>query len=142
MTRLRIIWICFSFIFISINIQNAYCQLNKSDSLIIKSLNAINITDAINSPLPDSIRKITIKYFIVNGLKPSDYYTINNTRIQINDEKGMIAYLRIGALRDKYNLEHSNEPLLRLGSLGGDGDEIMVVYNHCFSEITGITNSE
>jgi hypothetical protein len=88
--------------------QESYCQLSKQDSLAITLLKAINITDSINSPLPDSIRIVTIKHFRKVGLEPSDYYTIRDFSVDKRNNLGEIKTYEIRNRQDFQLLDNSN----------------------------------
>jgi len=55
----------------------------------------------------------------------------------------MIEYYRIGALRDMlFDDELESQGFMKIGSYGDEGDDIIVIYNSDFSQISEIHNAE
>ena len=131
--------------------QNSYSQNSTYDSMAIKFSSAIRLMDSIKSPVPDSIRTRIVKYFNSNGLKPNAYYTTKYFRLSSNEENGYINLLRIGALRDLYGMSLSKEwkvvgkdkkVKVCFGAAGGDGDDILIMFDNRFYSIKKIVSSE
>jgi hypothetical protein len=119
--------------------------LSERDSIIIDELEAVKLTDSLNSSLPYLVRKVTINYFSRNNMNPDEYYTIRKTKpFKLNmrnhdttvKEVYIVNFLRIGALRDIVDgIPHA-------GASGGKGDNIQVVYDIEFKEVLMINESE
>lgn len=131
--------------------QNSYSQNSTYDSMAIKFSSAIRLMDSIKSPVPDSIRTRIVKYFNSNGLKPNEYYTTKYFRLSSHEENGYINLLRIGALRDLYGMSLSKEWKVvgnvkiwkvSVGAAGGDGDDILIMFDNRFYSIKKIVSSE
>ena len=169
---------------LSLQSLESFGQSDSKDSLAICILGAIKITDSIKTPLPDSIRQVTLLHFKKLGLEPSDYYTtidfdvnksnnlgerktykihsqndfksLDNLNISKNslliaslkavtkiENSWSVEFYKIGALRDRcFDNEMYKEGFTRIGSYGGEGDDIMVVYNSNFSKILEIYEAE
>jgi hypothetical protein len=164
--------------------QESYGQFDKKDSIAISIMGAVKITDSINTPLPDSIRLVTLLHFKKLGLEPSNYYTTRDLGVQKRNNLGeskayeiqsrnsfksldnldvsknslliasfknntkienswIVEFYKIGALRDRcfYN-KMDEKGYYRIGAWGGEGDDIMVVYNSNFSKILKIYEAE
>ncbi len=123
--------------------MKSFCQTSKTDSLAIKYMNAIRITDGINSPIPDSIRNLTIGYFLSKDLKPEEYFTTKHYNLTTDRYYGYINVLRLEALKNIYHMNNSKDTeYVIIGAAGGEGDDIFIVYNKEFSEIIEVTNAE
>ena len=102
-------------------------------------MGAVKLCDSVNKQLPDTIRIKIIKYLGQNGFNPDEFFTITHS-MQKNDDGGYVGLLKIGALRDLYNMQFSKE--MRFGAAGGEGDDIVAVFDKKFRNIKRITNSE
>jgi hypothetical protein len=114
--------------------HDLYSQQSSNDSLAIK------LTDSINTPLQDTIRKRIIIFFKCNGLNPNEYYTTKNSRLIKSNDEGSVLLDKIGALRDLYRMNINNE--WREGTAGKDGDEIWVIFDGEFKNIKRILITE
>jgi hypothetical protein len=92
-----------------INSNTLCCQLNKLDSLAIKISHAINLTDSINSPLPNSIRLVTIEHFLKVGMDPSEYYIKTDRDINVIKSNNLDEYksFKIHSQKDFLSLDTS-----------------------------------
>ena len=108
MKHLGILYSVFTITSLFVYSQDSYCQLSKQDSLAITLMKAINITDSINSPLPDSIRIVTIRHFKKVGLEPSEYYTIRDFSVDKTNNLGEAITIRIRNRIDFQLLDNSN----------------------------------
>jgi hypothetical protein len=118
----------------------SFSQLSREDSLVIRELNAANLTDSRNSKIPKSIRLLIIDYFIKNGLNPIEYYTTYIMPFKKGPclaEYGCpINLMKIGALRDLYY----NPPVP--GAAGEEGDDLLVIFDKDYKKILKVLNSE
>lgn len=118
-----------------------FSQSSSLDSLAIKYMDAVNLTDTINSPLPDTIRVRIVEYFQQNKINPKDYYTTKYTRPLISNNEGFIGLVRMGALRDLYTTSLLIN-VMKVGSSGGEGDDIWVIFDGNFKSIKRISSTE
>jgi hypothetical protein len=86
--------------------QESYSQPDKRDSLAISLMKAVKITDSLNSPLPDSIRHVTIKHFKKLGLDPSEYFTTKDFSIEKTNTLGESKDYKIQSRNDFKNLDN------------------------------------
>ncbi len=134
--------------------KGLYSQPTKLDSLTIRYMGAVKLCDSVNTQLPDTIRIKIIKYLDQNGFNPEEFFTTKRS-MQKNNDGGYVGLLKIGALRDLYNIQFTKEKRVysdkgddivvveaRVGAAGGYGDDIVVVFDKKFRDIKRITNSE
>jgi hypothetical protein len=119
--------------------KTGYSQLSRLDSLSIRYNGAVLICDTTNTQLPDAIRIMIIKYLGQNGFNPKEFYT-TKLSFQQNKDDGFVGLLGIGALRDLYNMQFSKE--IRVGGAGGEGDDIVVIFDNKFKSIKRLSSSE
>ena len=140
MRNLQIILMNIVILMLLFSTHYLHSQQSSNDSLAIKFYGAIKLTDSINSPLPDAIRRRILKYFKSNGLNPNKYYTTKYSGPVKDADEGYVGLVKIGALRDLYNMHITN--ISRVGSAGGDGDDVCVIFDRQFKSIKRISNSE
>ena len=121
-------------------IQNTEAQVNQNDSIIIRYLGATRITDSLNSPLPASIRKITVNFLLKNGKNPFEYFTYNLSQFSVYEESKVMFYYKIGALREIYDLDHSG--LTLIGDPGEPGDAIFITYDKMLTKAIQLFGDE
>jgi len=123
--------------FFSLNISNLLGQLSARDSVIIKKNEAVKLTDSLNSTVPKNIRLITIEFLSKRGLNPDEYYTLRSFRPSIGralnySSVGVLHLLRINALRDL-----SDDPM-HVGASGGEGDDILILFDKDYKKVKGL----
>lgn len=138
--QLKISKIPLFLLFASLGFQSILGQISRTDSMIIRHLNAIKITDSVESPIPTPIRKLTLDFLIRNGNDPSGFYTFKLSPISVYEESHVFFYYKIGALREIYDLEQ--EGRIIIGSPGEPGDAIFITYDLSYSNVMHIFGEE
>jgi len=102
-----------------------------SDSLAIKFMGAVNLTDSICSQLPDSMIRCIINCMVDHRLNTSEYYT-KYLNLRIFNGKRHVSLLRMAAITDLYRsslrtVDGKNSMPIKVGISRGKCDEIIVV---------------
>jgi len=125
----------FAIIFLQLSLF-VHGQLSAGDSLIIFKLHASKITDSINSQVPKAIRIVITEYLQQKKMDPSSFYTIGKFIPSSNDSVAYLSILRIGALRDL------SDEYFFPGAAGGEGDDLLIIFDNEYKTIKRIINSE
>lgn len=150
----RVLFVKFLLILFLINSLDAYSQQSKTDSLAIKYMGAVKLCSNLNPYIPDSIKFVMIEYLVRNQLNPKEFYTTKYS-LQKNTKEGYVSLLKIGAIRDLYEMQFTEKKRvrsdngddivaveMRVGAAGGNGDDIVVVFDDKFRTIKRIVPSE
>lgn len=117
----------------------------QNNDVVLERMKAVNLTDSLNSHLPDSVRVAVIRYLSDHQMKPAEYYTLYPSQV-LNGTRG-INLCRIEALREidyyKRKPKTANGSIsVKLGASGGPGDDIVVLFDDKLKAVQKIVPAE
>lgn len=106
----------------------------QNNDVVIERMKAMNLTDRLNSHLPDSVRVAVIRYLSDHQMQPAEYYTLPEKRPDLIRTRRYIFLHRIESLRelDYYRREPKTvdgSRIEHIGASGGPGDDIGIAFD-------------
>lgn len=122
-------------------------SLAPTDVVLLERMKAVNLTDSMNSYLPDSVRVRVIQYLSDHQMRPAEYYIFYRPKIPVRNGLRYINLSRIGALRqiDYYRQQPKDvngARTVRVGAAGGPGDDIIVLFDDKLKAVQKIVPAE
>ena len=118
-----------------------------NNDVVIERMKAMNLTDSLNSHLPDSVRVAVIRYLSDHQMQPAEYYTIYRSGNQVVNGTRQINLCRIEALREQDYYRRQPKDVngvrrVRFGASGGPGDDIAVLFDEKLNIVQKIVPAE
>jgi len=105
-----------------------------NNDVVIERMKAMNLTDRLNSHLPNSVRVEVIRYLSDHQMYPAEYYTLPAKSPNLIRTRRYIFLHRIESLRELDYLRREPKTvdgsrIERVGASGGHGDDIGVAFD-------------
>jgi len=106
----------------------------QNNDVVIERMKAMNLTDSLNSHLPNSVRVEVIRYLSDHQMYPAEYYTLPAKSPNLIRTRRYIFLHRIESLRELDYLRREPKTvdgsrIERVGASGGHGDDIGVAFD-------------